>query len=93
MGCHFLLQGIFPTQGLNPGLLHCRQILYQLSCKGNPSKSQKATQSEPTNIPRDSYARQLLVPAALQARRTQHLKPTPLELMFQTEVENDRRSR
>ena len=31
MGCHFLLQRIFPTQGSNPGLLHCRQILYQLS--------------------------------------------------------------
>ena len=29
-------QGIFPTQGLNPGLLHCRQILYQLSHKGSP---------------------------------------------------------
>jgi len=29
--CHFLLQGIFLTQGLNPGLLHCRQILYHLS--------------------------------------------------------------
>ena len=28
VGCHFLLQHIFPTQGLNPGLLHCRQILY-----------------------------------------------------------------
>ena len=28
VGCHALLQGIFPTQGLNPGLLHCRQILY-----------------------------------------------------------------
>ena len=28
VGCHFLLQGIFQTQGLNPGLLHCRQILY-----------------------------------------------------------------
>ena len=28
-----LLQGIFPTQGLNPGLLHCRRILYQLSHK------------------------------------------------------------
>ena len=28
MGCHALLQGIFPTQGSNPGLLHCRQILY-----------------------------------------------------------------
>ena len=26
-----LLQGIFPTQGLNWGLLHCRQVLYQLS--------------------------------------------------------------
>ena len=30
------LQGIFPTQGLNPGLRHSRQILYQLSHKGNP---------------------------------------------------------
>ena len=30
-----LLQGIFPTQGTNPGLLHCRQILYQLSYKGS----------------------------------------------------------
>ena len=29
VGCHFLLQGIFPTQGVNPGLLYCRQILYQ----------------------------------------------------------------
>ena len=28
MGCHDLLQGIFPTQGLNPGLLQCRQTLY-----------------------------------------------------------------
>ena len=28
MGCHFLLQEIFPTQGLNPGLPHCRQMLY-----------------------------------------------------------------
>ena len=31
-----LLQGIFPTQGLNPGLPDCRQILYQLSRKGSP---------------------------------------------------------
>ena len=29
--CHFLLPGIFLTQGLNPGVLHCRQILYRLS--------------------------------------------------------------
>ena len=30
VGCHSLLQGSFPTQGLNLGLLHCRQILYHL---------------------------------------------------------------
>ena len=36
MGSLFLLQSIFPTQGSNPGLLHCRQILYQLSYKGSP---------------------------------------------------------
>ena len=30
-----LLQGIFPTQGSNPGLPHCRLILYQLSHKGS----------------------------------------------------------
>ena len=28
VGCHFLLQEIFPTQGSNPGLPHCRQMLY-----------------------------------------------------------------
>ena len=38
MGCHFLLQGIFTTQESNPGLLHCRQILYQLSYKGSPKE-------------------------------------------------------
>ena len=35
VGCHALLQGIFPTHGSNPGLLHCRQILYCLSLPGN----------------------------------------------------------
>ena len=33
---HSFLQGFFPTQGLNPGLLHCRQILYHLSYQGSP---------------------------------------------------------
>ena len=36
VGSLSLFQGIFPTQGLNPGLPHCRQILYQLSHKGSP---------------------------------------------------------
>ena len=39
VGTLSLLQGIFPTQGSNPGLLHCRWILYQLSHKGNPLHS------------------------------------------------------
>ena len=34
MGCHFLLQRIFQTQGLNLGLLYCRQMLYHLSHQG-----------------------------------------------------------
>ena len=34
------LQGIFPTQGLNSGLPHCRQILHQLSHKGSPKGKQ-----------------------------------------------------
>ena len=36
VGRHSLLQGIFPTQGLNPGLLHCRQILHRLNHQGSP---------------------------------------------------------
>ena len=36
VGSLSLLHGIFPTQGSNPGLPHCRQILYHLSHKGNP---------------------------------------------------------
>ena len=39
VGSLSLFQGIFPTQGSNPGLLHCRWILYQLSHKGSPHKA------------------------------------------------------
>ena len=35
VGCHFLPQGIFPTQGSKLGLPHCRQILYHLSHQGS----------------------------------------------------------
>ena len=37
MGCHALLQGIFPTQSLYLGLLHCRRILYHLSHQKSPN--------------------------------------------------------
>ena len=36
VGCQALLQGIFPIQGTNPGLLYGRQILYCLSYQGSP---------------------------------------------------------
>ena len=36
VGRHALLQGIYPTKGSNPGLLHCRRILYRLSRQGSP---------------------------------------------------------
>ena len=36
VGSLYLLQEIFPTQESNPGLQHCRRILYQLSHKGSP---------------------------------------------------------
>ena len=48
VGCHFLLQGIVPTQGLSLGLLHCRQILYCLSHQGSPVQGPNTVRS-PTN--------------------------------------------
>ena len=36
VSCQFILQRILPTQGSNPGFLHCRQILYHLSHQGSP---------------------------------------------------------
>ena len=35
VGSLSLLQGVFPTQGLNQSVLHCRQIPYQLNCEGS----------------------------------------------------------
>ena len=39
VGCQFLLQKIFLTQGLNPGLPHCKQMLYRLSHQGSSAKT------------------------------------------------------
>jgi len=38
VGCHALLQGIFPTQGWNPGLLHCSWIFLPAELPGKPIK-------------------------------------------------------
>ena len=45
VGSLSLLQGIFLTQGLNPGLLHCRRILYHLSYPGSPASDPTAYQT------------------------------------------------
>ena len=45
-GCHALLQGIFPTQGWNLGLPHCRRILYHLSPHGSPWCVQRGDHQE-----------------------------------------------
>ena len=44
-----LFQGIFPTQGLNPGLPHCRWILYQLSRQGGPDSREWALFPQPAS--------------------------------------------
>ena len=50
VGSRSLLQGIFPTQGLNPSLPHCRQILYQRSHKGRINRKQKTVAEFPTDL-------------------------------------------
>ena len=50
VGSLSLLQGIFPTQGSNPGLPHCWQILYQLSHKGSPRILEWVAYPSPRNL-------------------------------------------
>ena len=74
VGCHALLQ-IFPTKGLNPGLLHCRQILYRISqgkhlnTTAAAAAAAKSLQSCPTLCdPIDGSPLGSSVPGILQAR-------------------------
>ena len=50
VGRHFLLQGIFPTQGSNLGLLHCRQTLYRLSHEGRLELPTLLSSPDPDNF-------------------------------------------
>ena len=64
-----LLQWIFPTQELNRGFLHCRQILYQLSNQGSPKVKVLVTQLCPTLCdPMDCSLPDSSVHGILQAR-------------------------
>ena len=50
VGCHFLLQGIFPTQGLNPGLPYYRHTLYGLSHQGRQTLRSPLRSSANTTV-------------------------------------------
>ena len=50
VGCHVLLQGIFTIQGSNPGLPHCRWILYRLSHQESPRILEWAVYPSPGNL-------------------------------------------
>ena len=61
VGCHALLQGIFPTQGSNPGLPHCRQNLYCLSNQGSPFYSIICTQNIQKTVSECEYSQAVQV--------------------------------
>ena len=50
VGCHTLLQGIFPIQGSNPGCPHCRHILYHLSHQGRPRSTAYGSYTRPRGL-------------------------------------------
>ena len=54
VGSLSLVQGMFPTPGLNPGLPHCRQIPYQLSYQGSPSQRTEVFISQNPKTPKAS---------------------------------------
>ena len=65
VGSLSLLLGIFPTQGSNPGLSHCRQILYQLSHQGSPKNTYiPPCQSHPSRSSQSTELRSLCCVAA-----------------------------
>ena len=69
MGCHFLLQGVFLTQGSNLGLLRCKQNLYGLSHHTAAAAAAKSLQScPPLCDPIDGSPPGSSIPGILQAR-------------------------
>ena len=65
--CKALLQGIFPTQGLNPGFSHCKQILHHLSYKGSPAKGSVQFSSVQFSLS--------VVSDSLRPHESQHARP------------------
>ena len=55
VGCHAFLQGIFPTEGSNPGLPHFRRILYHLSHQGRPKGLKLSLKQNPEALTCSNY--------------------------------------
>ena len=72
MGCHLLFQGIFLTQGSNPGLPHFRQMLYLLSYQESPKKGNAKECSNYHTIPLISHASKVML-KILQVRLQQYI--------------------
>ena len=85
MGSLSLLQVIFPSGELNQGLLHCRWILYQLSCQGSPPVPKKGNDKECSNyctivlIPHSSKVMLKILQVRLQQYVTQELPDVQVE--------------
>ena len=83
VGCHALLQGIFPNQGLNPGLLHCRQILYHLSHQGSSSEYQELKPNHKLKLRICEHKNQILIFHVLRTKSFFILnEPVQTYLMF-----------
>ena len=80
VGCHFILQRIFPTQGSNPGLLHCRQALYRLSHQGRNSLKCTELVHQGTGTVTSATIRKLQMQEAMAGWRS--LRPVARDQMW-----------
>ena len=80
VSCQTLLQGIFPTQGSNPGLPHCRRMLYHLSHQGSPRILKSVAIPSPEDCPTQEsnqgllHCRWILYQLSFQGRLRTHME-------------------
>ena len=77
VGCHSLLQGIFPTQGSNPGLPHCGQMFYPLSYQGILHSSEEAPIKLKSQL-RDTFSQAQLNTSSICTRKEMQFKSSLL---------------
>ena len=73
VGWHVLLQGIFQSQGLNPGLLHCRRILYHLSHLGNLGRSWQPLKGVQVRVSYPGLHCHVKMKSSLKSKSTTHM--------------------